>query len=79
MRQPKKKPSIWTVLRIKIEMKIGLRCPECGGKSSFRHYKKCSKYRRFDPLKDVSVESGIEEIQTTLDAEIREVKNGRLQ
>jgi hypothetical protein len=59
MRQPKKvKKSVIKSFRIWLEKKIGLRCPECGGKTSFHHYKRCSKYNKepvFDPLKNVKL------------------------
>jgi uncharacterized membrane protein len=53
MRQHKKvKKSILKSIRIWLEKRLGLRCPECGGKTSFHHYKKCSHYKKetIEPL-----------------------------
>lgn len=48
MRQKKKVKRI-NGFKIWLGKLIGTRCPECGGKVSFHHYKRCSKYKKETP------------------------------
>lgn len=54
MRQTKKIKKI-NGFKIWLEKKLGLRCPECSGKSSFHHYKRCSHYRKDEKPEEITV------------------------